>query len=101
MGRGAVGAGPTQAFTFDVDLVAAAPVWDMHGALGFDQPDVADLSWASFHHTQGFRSSGVLSSEGRRWSMAGVAHRDYSSGVRDLTTSGGLHFFVTVFPESG
>jgi hypothetical protein len=101
MGRGPVGAGPIHAFNFDVDLVAASPVWDMHGALGVSQLEMTDLSWASFHHTQGFRTTGVLSSEGRRWSMDGVAHRDHSSGTRDLTTFGGLHFFVAVFPGSG
>ncbi len=101
IGRGPTGAGPAQAFSFDVDLVAAAPVWDMHGALGVDQPDIADLSWATFHHTQGFRSAGWLSSHGRNWSMDGVAHRDHSSGPRDVGSLGGLNFFVAVFPESG
>lgn len=101
MGRGPVGAGPAQAFTFDVELVAAAPVWDMHGALGFEQPAITDLSWASFHHTQGFRSTGSLCSPGQCWSLNGVAHRDHSSGPRDVSGLGGLQFFAAVFPDSG
>lgn len=90
------GAGPARAFGFEVELEAAAPVWDLHAALGID-----GLNWASGHHTQGFRTAGWLQSEGRRWSLDGVAQRDHSSGPRDISGLGGLHFFHLVFPDSG
>lgn len=96
MAAGAVGSGRAAAFRFAVDLDAAAPVWDMHGALG-----IHDLSWAAFHHTQGFRTTGSLTSEGREWTLDGVGHRDHSSGPRHFGDFGGLHFFVVVFPDSG
>lgn len=101
MAAGPVGAGPARAFAFDIELDAAAPVWDMHGALGLPRAAIENLSWASFHHTQGFRARGDLRSENRQWSIDGVAHRDHSSGVRDVSGLGGLHFFVVVFPDSG
>ncbi|WP_202033257.1 hypothetical protein [Nocardioides sp. WS12] len=97
---GPVGAGPAQAFTFAIDLEAAAPVWDMHAALGID-----GLQWAAFHHTQGFRATGSITAgsgaAAREWDVAGVAHRDHSSGPRDVSHLGGLHFCVFVFPQSG
>jgi hypothetical protein len=96
MAEGPVGSGRARAFRFDVALEAAAPVWDMHGALGID-----NLSWAAFHHTQGLRTAGTLVSEGREWTLDGVAHRDHSSGPRHIFDFGGLHFFVFVFPTSG
>lgn len=96
MAVGPVGSGRAAAFRFQVDLHAAAPVWDMHGALGLN-----NLSWAAFHHTQGFRTSGSMSSEGRSWSLTGVGHRDHSSGPRHFADFGGLNFFVFVFPDAG
>lgn len=96
MAAGPVGAGVARAFRFEVELAAAAPVWDMHGAFGID-----GLNWAAHHHTQGFTATGVLTSEGREWSLDGVAHRDHSSGPRDFSGFGGLHFFTFVFPETG
>jgi hypothetical protein len=97
MAKGPVGAARAVAFRFEVDLEAVAPVWDMHGALGFE-----NLSWAAFHHTQGFRTAGTLSTEGgREWRLDGVGYRDHSSGPRNVTDVGGLHFFVAVFPEVG
>lgn len=96
MADGPVGAGRGRAFRFEVELDAAAAVWDMHGALGID-----NLSWAAFHHTQGLRATGSLVSEGREWSLDGVAHRDHSSGPRHFSDFGGLGFFVFVFPGSG
>lgn len=100
MADGPVGAGPARAFTFAVDLEAAAPVWDMHGALGID-----GLQWAAHHHTQGFRATGRLTAgsggDVEAWDVAGTAIRDHSSGPRDVSRLGGLHFCVFVFPESG
>lgn len=97
MAKGPVGSSRAAAFRFDIELEAAAPVWDMHGALGFE-----NLSWAAFHHTQGFRSTGELSTEGGQvWDLTGVGYRDHSSGPRRLTDFGGLNFFVAVFPEVG
>src|SRR6201988_3313205 len=58
------GAGPARAFSFDLELQAVAPVWDMHGALGIE-----GLSWASFHHTQGFRATGRLTVGSRSWDV--------------------------------
>lgn len=96
MTAGPAGAGPARAFGFEVELEAAAPVWDLHTALGID-----GLAWASAHHTQGFRAAGWLRSAGHRWSLDGVAHRDHSSGPRDVGGLGGLHFFFVVFPGAG
>jgi hypothetical protein len=96
MAAGPVGAGAARALRFAIDLEAAAPVWDMHGAFGMD-----GVTWAAHHHTQGLRSTGTLSSEGREWRMDGVAQRDHSSGPRELSDFGGLHFFVFVFPATG
>lgn len=96
MARAPVGAGRARAFRFDVELDAAAPVWDMHRAFGID-----GLSWAAHHHTQGHRATGALDVEGAPgWRLDGVAHRDHSSGPRDLSDFGGLHFFVFVFPDA-
>ncbi|UZF55854.1 hypothetical protein [Gordonia polyisoprenivorans] len=95
MVSGATGAGPAVAVRFDIEITAAAPVWDMHGALGFD-----NLSWASFHHTQGFIARGRIHTVDQEWLIRGVAVRDHSSGARDVSRLGGLHFFVFVFPET-
>jgi hypothetical protein len=96
MATGAVGAGPARRLSFDLELEAVGPVWDLHGALGID-----GLSWASFHHNQGFRTKGSLTAGALRWDIDGVAHRDHSSGSRDVGQLGGLHFFLMVFPDSG
>lgn len=96
MAKGPVGSGRARAFRFELDLDAVAPVWDMHAALG-----ISGLSWAAAHHVQGFRAAGRLTSEGRSWEIAGVAHRDHSSGPRHFAAFGGLHFFTVVFPETG
>lgn len=100
MALGPSGAGPARAFTFGLDLEAAAPVWDMHAALGID-----GLQWAAHHHTQGFRATGELTSGSGAarvvWPVRGSAIRDHSSGPRDVGRLGGLHFCVFVFPESG
>jgi hypothetical protein len=97
MAKRPVGASRAVAFSFDVELEAAAPVWDMHAALGFE-----NLSWAAFHHTQGFRTAGEMSAEGgQAWTLKGVGYRDHSSGPRNFADFGGLHFFVAVFPEAG
>ncbi|MCW3015100.1 MAG: hypothetical protein JWO02_2192 [Solirubrobacterales bacterium] len=96
MAQGPVGAGAATALRFEIELEAAAPVWDMHAAFGME-----GVSWAAHHHTQGLRSSGTLTAGGREWRMEGVAHRDHSSGPRQLRDFGGLHFFVLVFPRTG
>lgn len=98
MADGPSGAGPAMAFSFDVELQAAAPVWDMHGALGVETASIDDLSWANFHHTQGFTATGKLATQQQSWEINGVGHRDHSSGHRDVSELGGLHFFVFVFP---
>lgn len=96
MADGPSGAGPARPFRFTVDLQAAAPVWDMHAALGIN-----GLQWAAVHHTQGFRATGTLTVGTDEWTLDGVAHRDHSSGPRDVSRLGGLHFCVLVFPRSG
>lgn len=96
MATGPAGAGPARPFSFDLDLEAAAPVWDMHAALGID-----GLTWAATHHAQGFNAAGILRAGDESWPVDGVAHRDHSSGPRDVSRLGGLHFCVLVFPESG
>lgn len=96
MARGPVGAGRTRPFRFDIEVDAAAPVWDMHAAVGVD-----NLSWAAAHHTQGFHSRGSFNSDDQEWRLDGVAHRDHSSGPRHFADFGGLSFFTFVFPEVG
>ena len=101
MADGPVGAGPARSLSFDIELSAAAPVWDMGTALGAPKPQIDNLSWAAFHHAQGFYATGELRSAEQRWQINGVGSRDHSSGVRDVTDLGGLHFFFVVFPTSG
>ncbi|TDH22427.1 hypothetical protein [Mycobacteroides franklinii] len=101
MAIGPVGAGPVRSLSFDVELSAAAPVWDMGAALGGYTPQINNLSWAAFHHAQGFYATGQLRSADRRWRISGVGSRDHSRGVRDVTDLGGLQFFFLVFPKSG
>jgi hypothetical protein len=96
MAESPVGSARAKAFRFEVDLTAAAPVWDMHAAFGIE-----NLSWAVAHHVQGFATTGMLTSEGRTWALDGVAHRDHSSGPRHYADFGGLNFFTLVFPETG
>lgn len=96
MAAGPSGAGRARPFAFDLDLEAAAGVWDMHRALGID-----GLAWAAAHHTQGLRARGRLTAGERTWRIDGVAHRDHSSGPRDVARVGGLHFCLLVFPRSG
>lgn len=100
MSAAPAGAGPAQPFAFDIELTAAAPVWDMGRALGAPQPKMDELAWAAFHHTQGFHANGELRTAGTQYGLHGVAHRDHSSGIRDVSRLGGLNFFVLVFPES-
>lgn len=95
MAAGPVGAGRAVPLSFDVELTALAPVWDLHAAAG-----LTDLGWAAVHHSQGLRSAGWLRRGTDEYSLDGVAHRDHSSGARDLGTLGGLTFLLAVFPGS-
>ena len=99
--EGPSGAGPACAFQADIDLTAAAPVWDMGAALGAPKAQIDDLSWASTHFTQGFTAKGELRAGDRSWKIDGTGIRDHSSGPRDVSELGGLGFWVVVFPEAG
>jgi hypothetical protein len=96
MAAGPVGAGRAVPFAADVELTALAPVWDLHAASG-----ITDLGWAAVHHTQGLRSTGHLRCGTTQWPLAGIAHRDHSSGPRSITDLGGLTFLLAVFPGDG
>ena len=99
--HGPTGAGPARAFKADIQLTAAAPVWDMGVALGAPSTGIDDLSWASTHFTQGFTAAGELQAGDQSWKIDGTGIRDHSSGPRDITGLGGLCFWVLVFPEAG
>lgn len=99
--EGPAGAGPARAFTADIALSAAAPVWDMGVALGAPKAQIQDLSWASTHFTQGFTATGELRAGDKIWQINGTGIRDHSSGPRDVSELGGLCFWVFVFPEIG
>lgn len=96
MAAGPVGAGRAVPLSFDVELTALAPVWDLHAAAG-----LTDLGWAAVHHSQGLRSTGWLRRGTDEYALDGVAHRDHSSGARDLGGLGGLTFLLAVFPVEG
>jgi hypothetical protein len=96
LAREPVGSGRAAAFGFEVELDAAGPIWDMSSSNGRD-----GVEWGSVHHVQGHFARGFMWSEGRRWSLDGVAVRDHSSGPRDVTDVGGCHHFAWVFPSSG
>ncbi len=99
--EGPAGAGPARAFQADIELNAAAPVWDMGVAMGAPQAQIENLSWASTHFTQGFTAKGELRAGDRSWTIDGTGIRDHSSGPRDVSELGGLGFWVVVFPEVG
>ncbi|GAA4736945.1 hypothetical protein [Actinomycetospora chibensis] len=93
--RGLAGAGPAVSLALEVELTALAPVWDLHAAAG-----VTDLGWAAVHHNEGFRSTGWMRTGGHTWALDGVAHRDHSSGPRDISGLGGFTFLLAVFPDA-
>src|SRR5271155_2204156 len=61
-----IGTRECRPFAFDVDLDAAAPLWDMDAALG-----IGDLGWAHVHHEQALFSQGTLIADGESYDLAG------------------------------
>ena len=98
LAAGPVGAGRAAAFGFEIELDAAAGIWDIASA-----GEIDTLAWArkGVHHVQGHRARGTLRSEGSSWEIDGVAVRDHSSGPRDVSDISRCHHFAWVFPDSG
>ena len=97
-GSGLFGGGPAfTPFSFEVELDAAMPIYNLFTAAGLEGRD-----WAGIHHEQTMRSSGTLKVHGvGEWSLDGCSFRDHSVGPRDFSTLGGDHFLGVLFPESG
>lgn len=94
-GQGVIGAGPAVPMSFDIDMTAAAPIWDLFAATGIPQ-----LGWAGIHHEQSCWAHGVLTVGKRRWEIDGVGFRDHSNGVRDFSNVGGHRFWGFVSPTT-
>jgi hypothetical protein len=95
MGRQLLGADIAVPMSFDVELDAVSPVWDLYQASG-----VGDRSWAAVHHEQHFITKGWLKVDGKEWRLDGCSFRDHSVGARDFSILGGDHFLGIVFPHS-
>lgn len=93
-----LGSGPAfTPFSFEVELTAAMPVWDLFQATDLDARD-----WGGVHHQQTLASRGTLRVGGvGEWSLDGCAFRDHSVGPRDFSRLGGDHFLGVLFPGSG
>jgi hypothetical protein len=94
-----VGAGPAVPMSFELDLTATMPVWDLYKAVEIQGTDIG-----SVHHEQVLTSKGRLrvgGPAGGEWSLAGCAFRDHSHGSRDVRPFGGDHLVGVYFPASG
>lgn len=90
--RGLLADGPNVPVTIELELRAAAPLWQPVGAE--DHPE-----WGRFHHEQGLWVSGVVEIDGERLTLNGVGHRDHSAGVRDLSQIRRAMWVNGVFPS--
>ncbi len=99
MGRRLVGAGPAVPMSFEVDMVATMPIWDLYKAV-----DIGTHKLGGVHHEQVLVSTGTLTigaaEYGGTWRLDGTVSRDHSRGSRDLSQLGGDHLFGFYFPES-
>jgi hypothetical protein len=94
-----VGAGPAVPMSFDLELTATMPVWDLYKAVEIQGTDIG-----SVHHEQVLTGAGRLrvgGPAGGEWSLAGCAFRDHSYGSRDVGPFGGDHLLGVYFPASG
>lgn len=96
--RGLLGTGPAfTPFSFEVELDAAMPIWDL-----FQATDLQGRDWGGLHHQQTLRSRGALRVGGvGEWNLEGCSFRDHSVGPRDFSKLGGDHFLGVYFPDSG
>ena len=96
--RHLLGTGPAfTRFSFEVELTAAMPIWDL-----FQATDLKGRDWGGVHHQQTLRSRGNLTVGGvGQWSLDGCSFRDHSVGPRDFGPLGGDHFLGVLFPQSG
>lgn len=96
LGKRVVGAGVATPFSFDVELEALVPVYDMHAAMG------TEIDWdvGQMHQEQGLLSRGSMSAMGKTWSIDGIAIRDHSRGERHFGKWGGHVWTYAVWPES-
>ena len=93
-----VGAGPAVPVSFQLELTATMPVWDLYKAVEIQGTDIGKV-----HHEQVMTGTGVLlvgGQHGGEWSLAGCAFRDHSYGSRDVRPFGGDHLLGVYFPES-
>jgi hypothetical protein len=99
MATGLVGSGASVPLSFEVELTAMMPVWDL-----FKATEVEAKEWAGLHHEQVLTSTGRLTvggDGGGQWGLNGVSFRDHSIGARTLDHLGGDHLFGVHFPGSG
>jgi hypothetical protein len=94
-----IGGDPSVPMSFDVELSAASPIWDLFAAT-----EMNDLYWAgdhaAIHHEQNTSSRGTLTVDGHTWSV-GVGFRGHSTGPRDFTKLGSDRFWGLVSPTTG
>jgi hypothetical protein len=95
-GRRPVGAGLAVPMSFDIEVSAAGPIWDL-----FKASDIPHSDWAGIHHEQNTYSRGVLTVGGTSWHVDGVGFRDHSTGPRDFSRTGGDRFWGFVSPATG
>ena len=95
-GLGVTGAGPSVPMSFDVEVSAAGPMWDLFAATGME-----DLYWAGIHHEQNTASRGQLTVDGQTWEIDGYGFRDHSTGPRNFVSLGGDRFWGFVSPTTG
>jgi hypothetical protein len=95
-GRRPVGAGFAVPLSFDVEVTAAAPVWDLFAATGMPR-----LDWASIHLEQNLYTNGTLTAGSDTWKIDGVGFRDHSVGARSFDSLGGDRFWGFVSPTTG
>ena len=95
-GRAPVGAGFAVPMSFDIEIAAAAPVWDM-----FKASEIPHTDWAGIHHEQVTTARGQLSVGTDSWTLDGYGFRDHSTGPRDFARIGGDRFWGFVSPTTG
>jgi hypothetical protein len=80
---------------FSIELTAAAPIWDLFGAL-----NLPELDFGGRHTQQAYVASGELWVAGQRWNVDGIGYNDHSNGARNFDSDGygGDHIFFAVAP---
>ena len=95
-GGGVVDGGIAVPLSFDLEVIAAAPTWEIYAATGLPH-----LDWAGVHFEQNIYSRGTLVIDGEKRVLNGYGFRDHSTGPRDFARVGGDRFWGFVSPTSG